>query len=716
MKKVAAGICAILLMGSAVASLKGGVLKADELEPTLESSTGLSVNIGSSSESVETVVEENKTPEAPVQTPESSTVTETPPVESSEVAESSEAPIVESSSSSIEESVESSTSDSTRESTEPTSSETSESSTSTDTSSTKPSTSESSGEKEPETSDSTTTETSSTNESQAEETVPAESSEPPAPTPVAPVTPVATPEISTPSPTWAPASNPTFSEAALSNTSTLNLPSEFKAERLAESDLGLFELPLLSSFKRQEEAALIYGGIKHVGKAQADELTAEAFFNQLYTELFGAGITENNQKTEEDELTAGMLLYQKDVLVGMYLGNNSYLTIADVEIEEEATNEESEETEEVGEAEPAESETEKPKERQAVVRLVSELEEDIYAQGLPEVTLTEYGQSVVAEYPASKDFQANEGTQKFIDSLSEDARTLGLEYDVFASVMLAQAILESGSGSSGLSVAPYHNLFGVKGTYQGQSVSFATNEDRGNGELYQIQSAFRRYPNYAASLGDYVTLLRGGISGNDAFYQNTWRSKAKNYLNATYSLTGSYATDTEYFQKLNSLIAVYHLTEYDRPKANDSSVFIKGKEEIPVGYKERMKFPDYDGKNYNSSGSYPVGQCTWYAFNRVKQLGKSVDDYMGNGGEWGINGKRLGYEVSHQPKAGWLVSFTPGSAGSDARYGHVAFVEAVGPEGILISEGNVYGGTIISYRVIGNDLAQSNLVSYIKPK
>ena len=129
-----------------------------------------------------------------------------------------------------------------------------------------------------------------------------------------------------------------------------------------------------------------------------------------------------------------------------------------------------------------------------------------------------------------------------------------------------------------------------------------------------------------------------------------------------------------------------------------------------------MKYPDYNGVNYNSSGSYPVGQCTWYAFNRVKQLGKSVDDYMGNGGEWATKGKALGYEVSQKPKAGWLISFKPGVAGSDARYGHVAFVEVVRPEGILISEGNVYGGTVISYRVIANDLATSDQVSYIKAK
>ena len=40
--------------------------------------------------------------------------------------------------------------------------------------------------------------------------------------------------------------------------------------------------------------------------------------------------------------------------------------------------------------------------------------------------------------------------------------------------MIAQAILESGSGESQLAKEPYYNLFGVKGSFQGNSVSFST--------------------------------------------------------------------------------------------------------------------------------------------------------------------------------------------------------------------------------------------------
>ena len=476
-----------------------------------------------------------------------------------------------------------------------------------------------------------------------------------------------------------------------------------------------FELPLLSSFENKNHAALIYEGIKMLGIEQETAYSTEQMATELYHNLLNVEITDKLEKLPE-KITVGSLIYQKEedkkTLLGVYIGEDYYLTVEDVELEKE---EKTSDTEEPTATETINEEIET--QRQVTIETL-DLEEDLFVKEFPEAELTEYGKQVLEEYPASMNFTENESAKNFIEKVGEDARKLGQEYDVFASVMIAQALIESGSGTSTLSLSPNHNLFGIKGTYQGQSVSMATQEDRGNGELYSISSAFRKYPNYASSLGDYVQLIRGGISGNDSYYKQAWRSEAKNYLRTTNALTGTYATDTTYGQKLNSIIALYHLTQYDQVDTSDenSGVFIKGKDEIPEEYRSRMKYPDYNGVNYNSSGSYPVGQCTWYAFNRVKQLGKSVDDYMGNGGEWATKGKALGYEVSQKPKAGWLISFKPGVAGSDPRYGHVAFVEVVRPDGILISEGNVYGGTVISYRVIDTALATSDQVSYIKAK
>lgn len=734
MKKIVMVICGIAVVCWGVASLQSGALKADNLlqessviETTVpESSTVLPVEPESVPKASEPITE------TPVPASEVSAVPETPveqqPAESAPIDTIPEMPTQ---SSTVEPpKSDSSTSESSTSSGTSSESSTSQSSTSqtdtTSSSTTTPSESSTSSSSVPSGSTSSTT-SSSTGTTSSSSTIPSSSGqEQPHPSTPSTPRPVPSPAPTPPAPSEPKVQTNTDAiqqpPAAFSETSTLQLPSELKTSEVAQSDLKGYELPLLSSFENKAQAALIYDGIKKLGMEQAKDFNVEQLAAKLYSDLFAIEITGTPEQASE-EISVGSLLYQKKndqlELVGVYIGKEYYLTVEDVEI---AASDESTETATDGvtelDTEKAENEEsdKKEKQRQVVLQPIS-IDEDLLVQALPTVELTEYGQTILAEYPASINFTENEGAKNFISTIAEDARKLGQEYDVFASVMIAQALLESGSGTSSLSLPPNYNLFGVKGTYQGQAVSMATQEDRGNGELYSINSAFRKYPNYAASLGDYVQLLRGGISGNDGYYKDTWRSTAKNYLRSTQALTGKYATDTSYNRKLNSIIAVYNLTQYDRVKVDQSSgIFIKGKDEIPEEYRTMMRYPDYNGVNYNTSGSYPVGQCTWYAFNRVKQLGKSVDDFMGNGGEWGTKGKALGYEVSREPKAGWLISFTPGTAGSDPRYGHVAFVEVVRPEGILISEGNVYGGTVISYRVIDSNLAKSDLVTYIKAK
>lgn len=159
----------------------------------------------------------------------------------------------------------------------------------------------------------------------------------------------------------------------------------------------------------------------------------------------------------------------------------------------------------------------------------------------------------------------NQTTSEFIQAIGKDAQVIAWKNDLYASIMIAQAILETGSGNSQLSRAPYYNLFGIKGSYQGQSVNFSTAEDNGSGSLYTIKSNFRKYPSYKESLEDYADLLTGGISGNATFYQQTWKKYAKTYKDATAFLTGRYATDTSYDKKLNALIEAYTLTAFDHP-------------------------------------------------------------------------------------------------------------------------------------------------------
>lgn len=121
---------------------------------------------------------------------------------------------------------------------------------------------------------------------------------------------------------------------------------------------------------------------------------------------------------------------------------------------------------------------------------------------------------------------------------------------------------------------------------------------------------------------------------------------------------------------------------------------------VPVGYKT--------AKAINTAGylaaSYPWGECTWYVYGRAQELGYHFGAYMGNGGDWK---SAAGYDTSHTPQVGYAVSFSPGQAGADGTYGHVAIVEQVKEDGsILISESNALGRGLVSYRTFTAEQAK----------
>lgn len=159
----------------------------------------------------------------------------------------------------------------------------------------------------------------------------------------------------------------------------------------------------------------------------------------------------------------------------------------------------------------------------------------------------------------------------FMDTIAPDVVALSEQYGLYGSVMMAQAVLESQYGLSKLASAPNFNLFGMKGTYNGKSVSLPTLEDNGKGQYYTITAKFRKYPSYRESLEDYAKKLRYGLSWNATYYQKTWLENTRSYKDATAALTGTYATDTHYGTKLNNVIAKYDLTKYDPKKATTST-------------------------------------------------------------------------------------------------------------------------------------------------
>lgn len=163
--------------------------------------------------------------------------------------------------------------------------------------------------------------------------------------------------------------------------------------------------------------------------------------------------------------------------------------------------------------------------------------------------------------------EASTAATQFLRNIIPAAQNVARGKDIYASVMIAQAALESGWGTSALSKAPNHNLFGVKGSYNRQSVNMQTLEDSGGQNYYSIQADFRKYPSYQESLEDYADKIVNGISGAPLFYSGAWKSKTNSYQDATAYLTGRYATDTAYGAKLNRIIEQFGLTKYDTETA-----------------------------------------------------------------------------------------------------------------------------------------------------
>ncbi|GEO69056.1 glycoside hydrolase family 73 protein [Levilactobacillus acidifarinae] len=160
--------------------------------------------------------------------------------------------------------------------------------------------------------------------------------------------------------------------------------------------------------------------------------------------------------------------------------------------------------------------------------------------------------------------------QTFISTLKSPVKTVANQYKLYPSVMMAQAALESGWGTSQLTLQA-NNYFGIKGSYNGQSVSMETSEYDANGKLYTTSANFRKYPSAKASMTDNAKLLRNGLSANPTYYSGTWRENAATYAAAANALTGTYATSPQYGASLISLIQQYDLESLDKKASTTTS-------------------------------------------------------------------------------------------------------------------------------------------------
>ena len=125
------------------------------------------------------------------------------------------------------------------------------------------------------------------------------------------------------------------------------------------------------------------------------------------------------------------------------------------------------------------------------------------------------------------------------------------------STAIAQAIIESGWGESGL--AKHHNYFGMKcgSKWAGKSVNMKTKEEYTPGTLTTISDNFRAYDSMADGVKGYYDFI-----SSSRYFNLKIASTPKQY--AEYLKADGYATSSTYVSTLINTVNKCGLTVYDK--------------------------------------------------------------------------------------------------------------------------------------------------------
>lgn len=186
-------------------------------------------------------------------------------------------------------------------------------------------------------------------------------------------------------------------------------------------------------------------------------------------------------------------------------------------------------------------------------------------------------------------FSSNAKSQNFIESVAQGAINGWTKYGVLPSVTVAQAILESGWGQSALSTQA-HNLFGIKGSYNGQYVTMQTREVY-NGQSYYIYDNFRKYANNSESVEDHGNFLYSNSRYANLLGDQSYASVARKLQ------ADGYATDPSYASSLIRLVEMYNLTQLD-------NIAFSGKQPV-INNKNDYNYSN-SGNADSSNGYYTV--------------------------------------------------------------------------------------------------------------
>lgn len=146
-------------------------------------------------------------------------------------------------------------------------------------------------------------------------------------------------------------------------------------------------------------------------------------------------------------------------------------------------------------------------------------------------------------------------TEQFLERFKPYAIADMKQSGILASLTAAQAFIESNKGNSGLTTKA-NNLFGIKGKYNGQSVSMMTTEYY-QGVKHRVMQDFRQYPSWQESVNDHSAMFN-----RLARYENL--RNCQDYEEACVNVKkDGYATAPDYAQTLIKNIKKYKLWMWD---------------------------------------------------------------------------------------------------------------------------------------------------------
>ena len=148
--------------------------------------------------------------------------------------------------------------------------------------------------------------------------------------------------------------------------------------------------------------------------------------------------------------------------------------------------------------------------------------------------------------------------ETFIKKVAEKVRKYAPLYGICVhSPIIAQAIIESGWGKSGLA-SKYHNYFGLKcgSSWKGGSVNMATKEEYKPGVVTNIRDNFRTYEDFDAGIRGYFEFI------NTSRYANLKGVKSPEEYCRRIKADG-YATSSKYVDNIMKVIRDNKLTRFD---------------------------------------------------------------------------------------------------------------------------------------------------------